>query len=64
MLLFSFKVSSMTAASARTLFLVFAAAMGLSLSSILLVYTGTSIANSFFITAAAFGTLMPLFFSP
>ncbi|MGH6794698.1 MAG: Bax inhibitor-1/YccA family protein, partial [Methylocella sp.] len=31
--------------------------MGLSLSTILLVYTGTSVANAFFVTAAAFGGL-------
>ena len=34
---------------------MFAAAMGLSLSSILLFYTGTSVAQAFFVTAAAFG---------
>ncbi len=31
--------------------------MGLSLSSILLVYTGTSVARAFFITSATFGAL-------
>ena len=31
--------------------------MGLSLSSILLIYTGASVARAFFITAAAFGSL-------
>lgn len=55
--LFSFRINRMTASSAQTLFLVFAAAMGLSLSSILLVYTGASVANAFFITAATFGAL-------
>ena len=40
-----------------TLFLAFSAVMGLSLSSILLVYTGASVARVFFITAAAFGGL-------
>ncbi len=34
-----------------------AAAMGLSLSTLVLVYTGNSIARAFFITAAAFGAL-------
>jgi uncharacterized protein len=56
-LFFSFRINRMSASSARTLFFAFAAAMGLSLSSILLIYTGTSIARAFFITAAAFGGL-------
>jgi uncharacterized protein len=54
---FSFRINQMSAAAARSLFLAFAAAMGLSLSTILLVYTGTSVANAFFVTAAAFGGL-------
>ena len=54
---FSFRINQMAASTARTLFVVFAAAMGLSLSSILLVYTGTSVARAFFITAATFGCL-------
>ena len=48
---FSFRIDRMSAASARNLFLAFAAAMGLSLSTILLVYTGTSVARAFFIPA-------------
>ena len=36
------------------LFMVYSALMGLSLSSILLVYSGTQIASTFFITAGAF----------
>jgi uncharacterized protein len=54
---FSFRLNSMAAQTARALFFVFAAAMGLSLSTLLLIYTGTSVANAFFITAAAFGGL-------
>ncbi|MDR3463108.1 MAG: Bax inhibitor-1/YccA family protein [Beijerinckiaceae bacterium] len=54
---FSFRINSMSASSARTLFFAFSAAMGLSLSSILLVYTGASVYRAFFITAAAFGSL-------
>lgn len=54
---FSFRIDRMAVSSARTMFLAFAAVMGLSLSSILLVYTGTSVARAFFITAAAFGGL-------
>lgn len=56
-LFFSFRINAMSASSARTLFFAFAAAMGLSLSSILLVYTGASVYRAFFITAAAFGSL-------
>jgi uncharacterized protein len=56
-LFFSFKINSMAASSARNLFYAFAAVMGLSISSILLIYTGASIARAFFITAAAFGAL-------
>jgi FtsH-binding integral membrane protein len=54
---FSFRINQMSASAARGVFLAFAAAMGLSLSTILLIYTGTSVANAFFVTAAAFGGL-------
>ncbi len=54
---FSFRINKMAASTARNVFLLFAAAMGLSLSSILLVYTGVSVTRAFFITAAAFGGL-------
>ena len=50
-------VHRMQPATARMVFLVFAAVMGLSLSSIFLVFTDTSIARTFFVTAAAFGGL-------
>ena len=54
---FSFKINTMAASSARSLFYAFAAVMGLSLSSILLIYTGSSVARAFFITSASFGAL-------
>ena len=54
---FQFRIDRMTAVSARNMFLAFSAVMGLSLSSILLVYTGQSVALAFFETAAAFGAL-------
>ena len=54
---FSFRIDRMSASAARTMFLAFSAAMGLSLSWILLVYTGASVTRAFFITAAAFGGL-------
>ncbi|MEJ8476381.1 Bax inhibitor-1/YccA family protein [Roseibium algae] len=53
----SFRISSMSASTARTTFLVYAAVMGISLSSIFLIYTSGSIARVFFITAASFGAL-------
>lgn len=53
----SFRIQSMSASAARTMFLVYSAVMGISLSSIFLVYTPGSIAQVFFITAASFGAL-------
>ncbi|MFN7038909.1 MAG: Bax inhibitor-1/YccA family protein [Alphaproteobacteria bacterium] len=54
-LFFSFGMARMSVENAKTLFWVYAATMGLSLSSIFLMYTGTSIARVFFITASVFG---------
>lgn len=54
---FSFKIESLKPQTALMLFLVFAALMGISMSSIFLVFTGQSITQVFFITAAAFGGL-------
>ncbi len=53
----SFRVMSMSVATAQISFWAFAAVMGASLSSIFLVYTGQSIAQVFFVTAAAFAAL-------
>jgi len=53
----SFRVYKMSVAGAQLAFWLFAAAMGLSLSSIFLVFTGQSITQVFFVTAAAFGAL-------
>jgi FtsH-binding integral membrane protein len=50
-------VHKMQPGTARMVFLAFAAVMGLSLSSIFIVFTGESIARTFFITAASFGAL-------
>ncbi|TCT11848.1 hypothetical protein EDC22_103161 [Tepidamorphus gemmatus] len=55
--LLSARIGSMSQSGAQMAFWVFAALMGLSLSSIFLVFTGTSIARVFFITAASFGAL-------
>jgi uncharacterized protein len=54
-LFFSFKMESMSASSAQALFWAFCAVMGLSLASIFLVFTGVSIARTFFIAATMFG---------
>ena len=53
----SFGIAKMSAAKAQTTFWVFAALMGLSLSSILLIYTGMSVTRVFFITSATFGAM-------
>ena len=57
MLVPSFGIQRMKASTAQTLFWVFAAVMGLSLTNIFLIYTGASIARVFFITAAMFGSM-------
>lgn len=56
-LFFSFRIDRMSASSARTMFYAFAAVMGLSMSSILMVFTGGSVVQMFFVTAAAFAGL-------
>ena len=53
----SFGINKMSASKAQTVFWIFAALMGLSLSWILLVYTGKSVARVFFITSATFGAM-------
>ncbi|CCV04385.1 conserved membrane hypothetical protein [Mesorhizobium metallidurans STM 2683] len=56
-LFLSFRVQSMSVSAAQTTFWVYAGLVGLSLSSIFLVYTTASISQTFFATAAAFGAL-------
>ena len=53
----SFRVHTLSVPTAQAAFWGFAALMGISLSSIFLVYTSGSIVQTFFITAAAFGAL-------
>ena len=53
----SFRINSMTVTAAQTTFAVYAALVGLSLSSIFLIYTGQSVVQTFFVTAASFGAL-------
>lgn len=51
------RINQMRASTAQTLFWVYAALMGASLASIFLVFTGASVARTFFVTAAAFAGL-------
>jgi FtsH-binding integral membrane protein len=53
----SSRINTLSAETARLLFFVYAASMGLSLSTIFHVYTGASITRVFFISAATFGAL-------
>ena len=54
---FSFKIESLKASTAQTIFWVYAGLMGASLATVFLVFTGASVARTFFITAAAFAGL-------
>lgn len=54
---FGAAINKMSAATAQTVFYIFAAVMGISISSIFLVFTGYSIAQVFLITAIAFAGL-------
>ena len=53
----SSKVNTMKPETARNVFYTFAAIMGISLSSLLLVFTGESVIRVFFLTAASFSAL-------
>ena len=53
----SFGGARMSSGTLQAMFWGFAVAMGLSLSSVFLIYTGTSIAQAFFATAASFAGL-------
>src|SRR3546814_861225 len=56
-LVLSFGIERLSTATVQLLFWSFAAVMGLSLASVFLVFTGASIAQTFFATAAAFAGL-------
>ena len=56
-LFLSFGMQKMSFATAQMTFWAYAAVMGVSLSTILFLYTGTSIAMTFFVTAATFGAM-------
>ena len=51
------RLNKMSVQAVQLTYWAFAAVMGLSMASIFLVFTGESIARTFFITAAAFGAL-------
>lgn len=53
----SFKIQSMSFKAAQLTFWGFAALMGVSMADIFLMFTGTSIARVFFITAGVFGAM-------
>jgi hypothetical protein len=53
-LFLSFRIQKMSLATAQLTFWIYAGLVGLSLSGLFIVYTGASIAQTFFITAATF----------
>ena len=54
---FSAMINRLSVAAAQLFFYVYAGAVGLSLAYIFAIYTGVSIATTFFVTAIAFGGL-------
>jgi len=56
-LLLSYRINRMSVAAAQSMFWVYAGLMGISIASILLNFTGESVARVFFITAATFGAM-------
>jgi len=53
----SFRIAHMSLATAQTVFWAYAGLMGISLAPVLLLYTGASVAQTFFVTAATFGAM-------
>src|SRR3954469_187173 len=53
----SFRIQTLQYTTALTLFMVYAALLGVALSPIFVTYTGASITRVFFISAASFGAL-------
>ena len=56
-LVLSFGVNRLSRQAVQTLFWLFCAAMGVSLTSVFFIYTETSVVRVFFITAATFGAM-------
>ncbi|MDP3160819.1 MAG: Bax inhibitor-1/YccA family protein [Reyranella sp.] len=57
LLLVSFRAATMSVGAVQAVYWAVTALMGVSLSVLLFTYTGASVARTFFITAAAFGSL-------
>jgi FtsH-binding integral membrane protein len=53
----SFRIHKMSVGAAQMTFWIYATLMGISLATIFVIYTGASIAQTFFITAATFGAM-------
>jgi hypothetical protein len=53
----SFRINSLSVGAAQAIFWVYAALLGISLSSIFVIYTAQSITQVFFIAAATFGAM-------
>jgi FtsH-binding integral membrane protein len=56
-MLMSFRINSMSVSAARATFFVYAGLVGIGIAPILWVYTGASVAETFFVTAATFGAM-------
>ena len=56
-LFLSFRINRMSVGAAQATFWAYAAVVGIGIAPILLVYTGASVAEVFFITAATFGAM-------
>src|SRR6185295_6906949 len=56
-LLLGFRLRQMSFSAVQTTFWVYAALMGIGLTPILLLYTGASVAQVFFVTSATFGAM-------
>lgn len=56
-LVLSFGVNRLSRSTAQTVFLLYSVAMGVSLSSILLFYTGASVVRTFFIAATLYASV-------
>jgi FtsH-binding integral membrane protein len=56
-LLLSFRLNKMSLGAAQITFWAYAAIMGIGLAPVILLYTATSVAQTFFITAATFGAM-------
>jgi FtsH-binding integral membrane protein len=56
-LLLSFRINRMSVGAAQATFWAYAGLVGIGIAPVLLVYTGASVAEVFFITAATFGAM-------